>query len=322
MPLTDGARLRAGVDYPTNLSDFDRFFPDETACERFLERLRWPEGFVCPACGHSGAPWRSARGRLCANCRRRASVTAGTIFQGTRKPLKLWFITAWEIVGHKYGVNALNVQRMLGLHSYKTAWSWLHKLRRAMVRPDRDRLLGVVEVDETYVGGPEDGTQGRHTEKRAIVAIAVEVIDEKQLGRVRLRRVAGVNAETLEPFVIESVEPGSSVLTDGWRAYASLSARGYDHMVINQSASPDPAHVLMPAVHRVSALLKRWLLGTYQGAVSREHLNYYLDEYTFRFNRRSSRSRGLLFYRLMEQAVRTGHTTTHALFMATGRGRR
>ena len=106
-------------------------------------------------------------------------MTAGTIFQGTRKPLKLWFITAWEIVGHKYGVNALNVQRMLGLHSYKTAWSWLHKLRRAMVRPDRDRLLGVVEVDETYVGGPEDGTQGRHTEKRAIVAIAVEVIDEK-----------------------------------------------------------------------------------------------------------------------------------------------
>ena len=321
----NAARLRAGIDYPTNLSDFDRFFPDEAACGRFLERLRWPGGFVCPSCSHAGDPWRTARGPLCPNCRRRASVTSGTIFQGTRKPRKLWFIAAWEIVAHKYGANAVNVKRMLGVNSYETAWSWLHKLRRAMVRPDRDRLLGVVEVDETYVGGPEDGTQGRHTEKRASVAIAVEVIDEKQLGRVRLRRVAGVNTETLEPFVIESVEPGSSVLTDGWRAYAALSARGYDHMVINQSASPDPAHVLMPAVHRVSALLKRWLLGTYQGAVSREHLNYYLDEFTFRFNRRSSRSRGLLFYRLLAQAAQTPHTPhtpTDALFLATGRGPR
>ena len=317
---TDTVHLRAGTDYPRDLSEFDHFFPDEAACQRFLERLRWPNGFVCPACGYTGPPWRSARGRLCTNCRRRASVTAGTIFEGTRKPLKLWFITAWEIVGHKYGANALNVKRMLGVDSYKTAWSWLHKLRRAMVRPDRDRLLGVIEVDEMYVGGEEKGVRGRRTEKKAIVAVAVEVVDEKRLGRVRLRRVTDVSGEALRPFVQEAVEPGSSVLTDAWGGYTGLSELGYDHMIINQSASPDPAHVLLPAVHRIAGLLKRWLLGTYQGAVSREHLNYYLDEYTFRFNRRNSRSRGLLFYRLMEQAVQTKHTPTYALFMATGRG--
>ena len=214
----------------------------------------------------------------------------------------------------------MSVQRVLGLKSYKTAWSWLHKLRRAMVRPDRDRLLGVVEVDETYVGGPEVGTQGRHTQKRAVVAVAVEVVDEKRLGRVRLRRVADVSGEALRPFVQEAVEPGSSVLTDGWGGYSGLSGLGYDHMIINQSASPDPAHVLMPAVHRIAALLKRWLDSTYQGAVSREHLNYYLDEYTFRFNRRGSRSRGLLFYRLLQQAVQTEHSSTHAFFLGTGRG--
>ena len=214
----------------------------------------------------------------------------------------------------------MSVQRVLGLKSYKTAWSWLHKLRRAMVRPDRDRLLGVVEVDEMYVGGVEKGVHGRKTEKKAIVACAVEVVDEKRLGRVRLRQVADVSGEALRPFVQEAVEPGSSVLTDGWGGYSGLSGLGYDHMIINQSASPDPAHVLMPAVHRIAALLKRWLAGTYQGAVSREHLDYYLDEYAFRFNRRGSRSRGLLFYRLLQQAVQTEHSSTHAFFLGTGRG--
>ncbi len=321
MPVIESARLRAGVDYPTDLSQFDRFFPDEEACAGYLQGLRWPEGFVCPKCGYAGQAWRMRRGLLlCSQCRAQTSVTAGTVFEGTRKPLRLWFIAAWEITSHKYGTNAVHLGRVLGLKSYKTAWSWLHKLRRAMVRPDRDRLLGVVEVDETYVGGPEEGTSGRHTEKRAIVAVAVEVVDEKRLGRLRLRRVAEVSAEALEPFVTDTVEPGSSVLTDGWGGYTGLSARGYDHLVINQSASPDPAHVLMPGVHRIAALLKRWLLGTHQGAVSREHLNYYLDEYTFRFNRRSSRSRGLLFYRLLEQAVQTEHSPTHALFLGTGRG--
>mgnify|MGYP002525567890 CR=1 FL=1 len=321
MASIEAARLRAGVDYPTDLSQFDRFFPDEAACAGYLQGLRWPDGFVCPKCGHAAAAWRMRRCLfLCSQCRAQTSLTAGTIFAGTRKPLRLWFIAAWEITSHKYGANAADVRRMLGLKSYETAWSWLHKLRRAMVRPDRDRLLGVVEVDEMYVGGREKGVHGRQTETKAIVAVAVEVVDEKRLGRVRLRRVADVTGEELRPFVQEAVEPGSSVLTDGWGGYRGLSGVGYDHLVINQSASPDPAHVLMPAVHRIAALLKRWLDGTYQGAVSRAHLNYYLDEYTFRFNRRGSRSRGLLFYRLLEQAVQTEPAPTHAFFLGTGRG--
>ena len=321
MASIEAARHRAGVDYPSDLSEFDRFFPDEEACAAYLESLRWPDGFLCPKCGHAGRAWRMRRGLLlCSQCRAQTSVTAGTIFEGTRKPLRLWFIAAWEITSQKYGANAMGVKRVLGLKSYKTAWSWLHKLRRAMVRPDRDRLLGVVEVDEMYVGGVEKGVHGRETEKKAIVACAVEVVDEKRLGRVRLGQVADVSGEALRPFVQEAVELGSSVLTDGWGGYSGLSGLGYDHMVINQSASPDPAHVLMPAVHRIAALIKRWMSSTYQGAVSREHLNYYLDEYTFRFNRRGSRSRGLLFYRLLEQAVQIEPTSTHAFFLGTGRG--
>jgi len=322
MASRDATRLRAGVDYPRDLSQFDRFFPDEDACLRYLEGLRWPEGFVCPKCQQPGDVWRMKRGLLlCRRCRAQVSVTAGTIFEGTRKPLKLWFIAAWEITGHKYGANALNVKRMLGVSSYKTAWAWLHKLRRAMVRPGRDRLNGIVEVDESYVGGEEEGARGRYTEKKAVVAIAVEVIDEKQLGRVRLRRVPNVTGSSLQGFVTDAVTPGATVMTDGFSSYAALPTLGYDHLVLNQSASSDPAHVLMPAVHRVSSLLKRWLLGTYQGAVSNEHLNYYLDEFAFRFNRRRSRSRGLLFYRLLEQAVQVSPVPTSTLFLGVGRGR-
>jgi transposase-like protein len=319
----DARRLRAGKDYPGDLSAFDRFFPDDAACTRYLEALRWPRGFLCPRCGAQGEPWRMGDGLLhCRQCRRRTSVTAGTIFEGTRKPLKLWFLAAWEITGRKYGANALNVQRVLGLRSYQTAWAWLHKFRRAMVRPDRERLNGIVEVDEAYVGGEEPGARGRYTETKAIVVIAVEIPDEDtHLGRVRMRRVPDVGAKSLQTFVSETVKPGSNVLTDGWSAYAGLQDLGYEHVVFNQSESQAPAHALLPGVHRVASLVKRWLLGTYQGGVSNDHLDYYLDEFTFRFNRRRSRSRGLLFYRLLEQAVQTDHTPTRALFMGTGRGR-
>ncbi len=190
-----------------------------------------------------------------------------------------------------------------------------------MVRPGRDKLSGFVEVDESYVGGEEAGGKGRFTEKKAIVAVAIEV-KERGYGRVRLRHIPGVKTETLEQFVTDVVERGATVHTDGWTGYRNLGKLGYTHRVTNQSKSADPAHVLMPGVHRIASLLKRWLLGTFQGAVSNDHLNYYLDEYTFRFNRRTSMSRGLLFYRLLEQAVQTDHTPTHALFQGTGRGQR
>jgi transposase-like protein len=227
------------------------------------------------------------------------------MFEGTRKPLRMWFQAMWFITSQKFGGSALGLQRVLGLNSYQTAWSWLHKMRRAMVRPGRDRLSGDVEVDETYVGGESrGGKRGRGAERKSIVVIAVEVLTPKGFGRIRMRRVPDASGATLVPFVSDAVNPSNSkVLTDGWQGYNALHKRGYDHRRIYLSDSGDPAHVVMPGVHRIAALLKRWLLGTHQGAVSYKHLDYYLDEYTFRFNRRSSRSRGLLFYRLLQQAV-------------------
>ena len=322
MAQSDIFSPRPGVDYPRDLVEFDEFFPDEERCRLYLERLRWREGFVCRACGRGGEPWRARRDvLLCCHCRAETRVTAGTILEGTRKPLRLWFLAIWQLTSQKYGANALGLQRVLGLRSYTTAWSWLHKLRRAMVRPGRDRLCGTVEVDETYVGGEEAGVSGRQTIKKAIVAIAVE-LNESGFGRIRLRHVPDVSAHNLLGFVSDGVEPGAVVQTDGWPSYSGLASRGYEHVVTVLSASSDPAHVLMPAVHRVASLLKRWLLGTLQGGISKEHLPYYLDEFTFRFNRRSSRARGMLFYRLVEHAVQIDHVTTKQLFKTTGRGRR
>ncbi len=211
----------------------------------------------------------------------------------------------WFVASQKHGASALGLQRVLGLGSYQTAWTWLHKLRRAMVRPGRDGLRGYIEVDETYVGGEEEGVHGRQTLTKAIVAIAVEVKDPKGFGRVRMRRIADVSARSLTPFVCHAVERGATVHTDGWGGYNEVEKHGYKRRITVLSASGDPAHVLMPGVHRIAALLKRWLLGTHQGAVSNKHLDYYLDEFTFRFNRRTSGSRGLLFYRLLQQAATT-----------------
>ncbi len=212
----------------------------------------------------------------------------------------------WFVISQKDGASALGLKRVLGLGSYQTAWTWLHKLRSAMVRPGRDRLRGRVEVDETYVGGSDaGGKRGRGSKRKAIVVIAVEVHSPKGFGRMRMRRIPDVSGSSLRSFVRDVVEKGSEILTDGWGGYNELSGCGYRHERVVLSATGDPAHVSMPGVHRVAALLKRWLLSTHHGSVSRQHLDYYLDEYTFRFNRRTSRSRGLLFYRLIEQATRT-----------------
>jgi len=294
-----------GVDYPRTLIEFEEWFSSEEACLQYLRRLRWRYGFRCPGCGGEKA-WPTGRGELrCAACQRQTSPTSGTIFQGTTKPLRLWFHAIWHITNQKFGASALGLQKVLGFGSYQTAWAWLHKMRRAMIRPGREKLSGLVEVDETYIGGLEEGVHGRHTEKKAIVVIAVEIRVPMGFGRVRLGRVPDVSAESLVPFVREAVEPGSVVHTDGWKEYNDLPKWGYIRKKTVLSSSPEPAHVVMPGVHRIAALLKRWLLGTHQGAASARHLDYYLDEYTFRFNRRTSKSRGLLFYRLLEQAVQT-----------------
>lgn len=296
-----GSRAR---DYPRALDELEERFSSEAACREYVRQLRWPDGFRCPQCG-AECGWPVGRGELmeCASCHRQTSITAGTIFEGTRKPLRMWFRAIWWVTSQKNGTSAMGLRRVLGLGSYQTAWTWLHKLRRAMVRPGRDRLSGFVEVDETYVGGEEEGTHGRETYRKAIVAIAVEMHFPKGFGRIRMRQVPDVSAASLTPFVSETVEPGSTVHTDGWKGYNDLPKHGYTRETTVLTGSGDPAHVHLPGVHRVASLLKRWLLGTHQGAVSNRHLDYYLDEFTFRFNRRSSRSRGLLFYRLMQQAV-------------------
>ena len=295
-------------DYPRNLVEFDEQFYSEDACESYLISLRWPRGFVCPWCQASSAWRRGRRALLCAACGREISITAGTIFHKTHKPLRIWFRAMWWVMSQKNGASALGLQRVLGFNRYETAWMWLHKLRRAMIRPGRDRLSGFVEVDETYVGGTEAGVHGRETEDKSIVVIAAEE-DGQGIGRIRLRRVPNVSAKSLIPFIEEVVEPGSIVHTDGWRGYSGLADNGYGHKVINIERSGQLAHELMPRAHRVAALLKRWLLGTHQNYVSQKHLDYYLDEYTFRFNRRNSTHRGMLFFRLMEQAMVIGPTT-------------
>jgi transposase-like protein len=306
-------------DYPRKLTEFEARFANDEACRDYLFRLRWPEGFGCPHCGR-GKAWPVRRVLFeCAHCGAQVSVTAGTIFQDTRLPLTLWFRAMWWVTAQKNGGSALGLQRILGLGSYKTAWGWLHKLRRAMVRPGRDRLRGWVEVDETYVGGLEEGVSGRQTETKALVAVACEQ-DGPGMGRIRLRRIANASAACLHAFLEESIEPGSVVHTDGWEGYTGLEAKGYRHKVTvlkGRQASPSQ---LMPRVHRVASLLKRWLLGTHQGAVSQEHLDYYLDEFTFRFNRRKSRSRGKLFYRLVQQAVAVDPAPYKSLIMAARAG--
>lgn len=299
-------------DYPRTLAELEARFSSEGACRAYLFQLRWPQGFRCPRCGDARAwPLRSVLWQ-CAGCGRQVSVTAGTIFQDTRTPLTVWFRAMWWVTSQKNGVSALGLQRVLGLGSYQTAWAWLHKLRRAMVRPGRERLSGRVEVDETYLGGLEEGVRGRRTERKALIVVAAQE-DGKGTGRIRMQCVPDASAESLVPFVEASVEPGSVVHTDGWLGYAPLGSKGYGHEITFLRGQKKSPSELLPRVHRVVSLLKRWLLGTHQGAVSFEHLDYYLDEFTFRFNRRNSRSRGKLFFRLVQQAVAAEPTTYRSI---------
>lgn len=240
--------------------------------------------------------WRTKRWLwYCRNCGTQTSVTAGTIFHGTRKPLRLWFRTMWHITMQKYGANALGLRRVVEPGCYETSWQWLHKLRRAMVRPGRDQLSGYIQVDETYVGGRKSGKRGRGAEGKALVVIGVEDKAPNGIGRIRLKHVADASAESLGGFVQEMIERGSIVRTDDWLGYGRLPTLGYQWEVLS------PLELKLP--HLIASLLKRWFLGTYQGAVRPSHLAYYLDEFTFRFNRRSSRQRGKLLYRLVQQAL-------------------
>jgi transposase-like protein len=300
-------QLRAGVHYPGSTGDWHAWFSTDADCVDYLEWLRWPHGFVCPDCGHSGG-WRMGDSRLCCTaCDSRTSVTAGTIFDRTRTPLTVWFTACWLFATAKDGVSAMNLKRVLEIGSYQTAWAMLHRLRSVLVRPGRDRLAGRVEVDEAFIGGEEPGLSGgRAKGKKVLTGIAVEVREPKGIGRCRMAPLTDASSESLHAFVKEHVEPGATVITDGWTGYLGLEEQGYVHHRRSQRAAEargDDPHALLPAVHRVASLTKRWLLSTHQGAVEEDHLPSYLNEFVFRFNRRTSRSRGMVFYRVLELAV-------------------
>ena len=283
--------------------EFEDMFNTEQDCIDYLIAMRWPHGFGCPVCG-SVRSWKKSKGRFeCIDCHMETTVTNGTIFHKSTKPLLIWFRAIWWMVAQKNGVSAKGLQKILGLGSYQTAWSWLHKFRRLMVLSGRIKLQGVVEVDEVLVGGKTSGKRGRGAEGKSLIAVAVEVKGRKT-GRVRLTKISDASSNSLNTFIEDNIEPSSTIITDGWPSYNELNKKGYKHKVQKATVKDEDEEVL-PNVHRIASLLKRWLLGTHQSYLNKNKLEYYLDEYVFRYNRRTSTSRGLLFLRLVEQAVIT-----------------
>jgi transposase-like protein len=289
------------MNIPKNQIEFESMFSSEEKCLNYIMGLRFPDGYSCRKCSHNEY-WRNKRDVLiCKKCRDELSLTAGTIFHRSKLPLVVIFRAIWWMVAQKNGVSAVGLQRIMGIGSYRTAWTWLHKFRRLMVFPGRDKLSGKVEVDETFVGGTKPGKRGRGSEGKALVGIAVELKDMGS-GRIRLSLLPDASKKSLEKFIINNIETGSTIITDRWSGYSGLLKKGYQHEVEGILKLLKNEEIL-PNVHRIASLLKRWLLGTHQNYVSEPYLAYYLDEFTFRFNRRKSKSRGLLFERLIEQAV-------------------
>jgi len=288
--------------YPKDATEFGRFFSDEDACMRYLIQIRWPEGFICPVC-LAGEYW-VLKNRLmeCRGCGRQVSATSGTLLHGTRKSIGEWFRAMWWIATQKTGGSAKGLQRQLEFGSYQTAWTWHHKLKRGMVRNGRDPLLGPVEVDEAFIGGKEPGVYGRETEKKSRVVVAVEIKSPSRPvnGRIRLQQVKDCSAASLIPFVTENVTAGSVVVTDGWSGYSLLKAHGFAHEIRVAKRRKRTGENLLPNAHQTVSLLKRWLIGTHHGGVREKHLQFYLDEYTFRHNRRKSKHVGKIFYRLVQ----------------------
>lgn len=296
---------RAGKDYPRTYSEFLAWFPDDNMCLDYLDWLRWPGGFTCPRCtGETAGRLVDGRG-WCEHCRRRVSATAGTLFHRTQTPLTVWFAAAWYMTASKNGVSAKTLHRLLGFGSYQSAWAMLHRYRSAMVRRGRDRLSGEVEVDETLIGGVKPGRRGRGAAGKVLVGVAVEQTPPKGFGRCRVQVIPNAESETLRSFLLDHVETGSVLITDGLSSYPGAAGSEYVHKATPVKGSGRKAHQLLPGVQRVASLVKRWLLGTHQGSVEVDHMQAYLDEFTFRFNRRRSRARGMLFYRLLQQAVET-----------------
>ena len=303
---------------PGDLPTFVSRFGSDAQCRAYLVRARWPAGFCCSGCGHGRV--YSHKLRLieeCASCGKQHSLLAGTIFEQTKTGLAKWFLAIYLVTSSKGGISAMELKRQMGFGSYQTAWSWLHKIRRAMVRPDRTPLSERVEADETYVGGPKPGKAGRGAAGKVKVAGAVEsgrgAGRGRRLGRLRLAVVDDASASSLEGFLDHNVVRPTTVATDGWSGYRGLDAAGYTHEPHNLSATTDDAAAQLPAIHLVFSLTKRWLLGTHHGAVGEKHMPAYLDEFVFRFNRRTARNLSHSFARVIEHAVQIGPTTYDAL---------
>lgn len=294
---------REDLPFPHSLPEFQRLFPDEAACAEYLERARWKDGFVCPHCAVADKPrYVSTRLKVlrCRHCRRDTSLTAGTVMERTHTPLSVWFWGAYLLASQTPGMSAVQFQRQLGLSCYETAFQILHKLRVGMVRPDQDRIGGkpdeTVEADETWVGGRTRG-KGRGVHDMVLVACAVEVRQRKRTGslnkrktgryagRVRLSVVPDRSAKSLVGFIESAVAPGATIITDDWSSYATLGKRGYLHTAVAERGDMEVAETFLPIIHLVFSNLKTWLRGTHHG-VSPQHLQVYLNEFTFRFNRR------------------------------------
>lgn len=301
------------MDYPKNQMEMERLFSDEEQCREFLLKLRFPDGFRCEKCD-CPEYWKLGRDRWrCAECLVEITALSGTVFHKSHLPLTIWFRACWWLTNQKQGVSALGLQKALGLGSYRTAWMMMQKLRVAMVRPSRNRLQGALEVDEIYIGGPDKEGKKYRSSKRLIL-VAVEK-DGAVIGRIRMKLIPDTSGAILLAGVQEMVEPDSLIQTDGWHGYNGLKKHGYKHEVISMPEGRKQRREAnaLPKVHRVASLFKRWLLGTYQGRVDPKHLQNYLEEFVFRFNRRTSKSRGLLFRRLLENCIQTEAPTYKSL---------
>ena len=290
------------MEYPKNLREFDKMYPDDEACLAFLEDLRWGNGFECQACGGDNYWLISAGLRKCKTCLFGNSVKVGSIFESSKLQLKTWFYGIWWMTAQKTGVSALSLQKNLGLGSYRTAWLLLHKIRNSMIYADRSLLQGEVEVDEAFIGGIRSGKRGRGAEGKELIVIAAECSGEKRVGRIRIQRVPDASTENLEIFILANIALGSTIHTDGWKSYNDVGKLGYKHLP-RKSATVHPDE-LLPRINTVTALLKRWLLGTLHGRLDPKHMDSYFEEFVFRFNRRTSKARGLLFQRVLENSMR------------------
>ena len=287
------------VRYPKTTQQFLKQFATKEQCLRYLAGIRWKGSFRCPVCAHTSAWFTHKEYFRCASCRSDISVLHGTIFAQSHIPIPIWFLTIWYVVSQKQGMNALGLSRVLGIRQ-KTGWELLRKIRSAMVRPNRDRLSELVEVDEILIGGKRHIFEGRSPQGKTLVLVAAEDKNGR-VGRIRMRIIPNATAPSLRAAMTAMIEPGSTIRTDGWTSYQCVQW-GYRHRPVQQR-SLKPGEDPTPLIHLISSLLKRWLLGTHQGGIQTTHLQKYLDEFVFRFNRRTSRSRGKLFYRVIQNIL-------------------